>query len=317
MTSADSLNGEGMIKDQSRSRVQANLAALAKGDVVYQPWQEYRREFYWRTSAQGGATLRCVEYPPVEAPLVKGRLLMAPPAQGSDRRTAEIDTVYLCAEGEADFTVGSTTFALEPLDLLSIPQGWEYEFVNSGLANTLLCGIYAKSEGTKAAVRSNAPAAPQHMPWTQYRRNFRWTLPWAEQWGYHRGSGPLIISDGLRGHTVRQPPGQSTPWHSPARDMVFMGIQHEVEFKAAGCECPLGPLDFLIIPAGTPYQYTNYGLSETVFFSIGGKLPPGQKATYFVSDPGWPIRGDVEELVVEIDGHGDARVSGKTPVPNR
>jgi mannose-6-phosphate isomerase-like protein (cupin superfamily) len=316
MTSADSLNGEGMIKDQSRSRAHANLAALAKGDVVYQPWQEYRREFTWRTSAQGTAALRCVEYPPVEAPLVKGRLLMVPPAQGTDRRTAEIDTVYLCVEGDADFTVGSTTFALKPLDLLSIPQGLEYEFVNSGLVNTLLCGIYAKSEGATAALRSNAPAPPKHMVWAQYRRDFRWTLPWAEQWGYHRGSGPLVISDGLRGHTVRQPPGQSTPWHAPARDMVFMGIQHEVEFKAGGRECPLGPLDFLIIPAGTPYQYTNYGLSETVFFSIGGKLPPGKKATYFVSDPGWPIRGDAEELRVEIDSHGDARVSGKTPVPN-
>ncbi len=62
-----------------------------------------------------------------------------------------------------------------------------------------------------------------HMVWDTYRRDFRWTLPLAEQWGYHRGSGPLIISDGLRGHTVRMPTGQTTPWHHAARDMLFIG----------------------------------------------------------------------------------------------
>jgi quercetin dioxygenase-like cupin family protein len=308
-----------MIQQHSRSGVQASFTALAHGNPVYQPWQEYRRAFSWHTSGKGVTGPRYLEYPPVEAPLVKGQLLMLPVAEGADRCSSDVDAVFLCIEGEAEFTVGSATFVLKPLDLLSIPAGWEYEFANPGLINSLLCGIFAKNQGARPAVsdRSNSHAAPHHMQWMQYRRNFRWTLPWAEQWGFHRGSGPLIISDGLRGHTVRQPAGQSTPWHSPARDMVFMGIQHEVEFKAAGRECPLGPLDFLIIPAGTPYQYTNYGLSEAVFFSIGGKLPPGQKATYFVSDPGWPIRGDVEELVVEIDAHGDARVTGKRAAPSK
>jgi len=308
-----------MIRQESRTSVQASLAALAQGNPVYQPWQEYRRAFSWRIGARGETELRHIEYPSVEAPLVKAQLLMLPIAEASDRRSSDVDAVFLCVEGEAEFTVGSTTFVLKPLDLLSVPAGWEYEFANPGLSNSLLCGVFAKNQDARPAVSgsSSPPAAPQHMIWAKYRRNFRWTLPWAEQWGFHRGSGPLIISDGLRGHTVRQPPGQSTPWHSPARDMVFMGIQHEVEFKAAGRDCPLGPLDFLIIPAGTPYQYTNYGLSEAVFFSIGGKLPPGQKATYFVSDPGWPIRGDVEELIVEIDGHGDARVTGTKAVPSR
>jgi mannose-6-phosphate isomerase-like protein (cupin superfamily) len=301
-----------MNKSELSHHLQASLASIAQGIPVYQRWHDYRRELSWRTGGNDASGSRFVEYPAIEAPLVKGQLLMVPAAQGSNRRTADVDAVYLCVEGEAEFTVGSVTFALKPLDLLSIPAGLAYEFVNPGLTNTLLCGIYAKNDGAKPATAgSKAQPAPQHMVWTQYRRDFRWTLPWAEQWGYHRGSGPLIISDGLRGHTVRQPPGQSTPWHSPARDMLFMGIYHEVEFKAGGRVCSLGPLDFLIIPAGTPYQYNNYGLSETVFFSIGGKLPPGQKATYFASDPGWPIRGDVEELVVEIDGHGDARLVAK------
>ena len=90
---------------------------------------------------------------------------------------------------------------------------------------------------------------------------------------------------------------------------LFMGIYHEVEFKAGGREFALGPLDFLLIPAGTPYQYANYGLSEVVFLSIGGKLPAGKKGTYFASDPGWPIRADAETIEVVIDKYGDARVA--------
>jgi hypothetical protein len=60
-----------------------------------------------------------------------------------------------------------------------------------------------------------------------------------------------------------------------------------------------------LIPAGVPYTYTNYGLDEVVFLSIGGKLPVGKKGTYFTRDPGWPIQADAPKMDVELDAAGD------------
>jgi quercetin dioxygenase-like cupin family protein len=308
---ASSRTQEQCMKNQLAS-LQESLDSIAKGEPVYQRWSDYRRAFKWAGADNGAIGSTILEYPAIEAPLVRGRMLMVPTAQSAPRHVDDNDTVFLCVEGEVEFTIGSQTLLLEPLDLVSIPAGTAFSYVNLGLANALLCGIYARADG-----KSPAPAAPKsdspamHMKWEQYRRDFHWTLPLAEHWGYHRGSGPLIISEGLRGHTVRIPTAQTTPWHYAARDMLFMGIQHEVAFKAAGREFALGPLDFLIIPAGTPYAYVNYGLSECVFFSIGGKLPAGKKGTYFAADPGWPIRADARTLQVEIDAHGDARVIGE------
>ncbi len=287
--------------------LQQSLDSIASGEPVYQRWQEYRGRALWAGAADGKAGTQHLEYPSIEAPLVRGRLLMVPTGQAAPTRTEDTDTVYLGLESDVEFTVGTQTLVVKPLDILCVPAGTPHGFANLSLANALLCGIYAKSDGAPTPPKAERPA-PTLMEWDTYRRDFHWTLPWSEQFGFHRGSGPLIISDGLRGHTVRIPTGQTTPWHYAARDMLFMGIHHDVEFKAANKSFRLGPHDFLIIPAGTPYSYHNHGLAECVFFSIGGKLPPGRKGTYFTADPGWPIRADAQTMTVEIDAHGDARV---------
>jgi quercetin dioxygenase-like cupin family protein len=287
--------------------VEASLAAIARGEPVYQRWHDYRRTPSWKDGA-ASSNSRYVEYPALEGPLVRGRLVMIPAAHSFGPQTDRADTVYLGIEGETEFVVGEATYAVKPLDLICIPAGQSYQCSNLGLSNALLCGIYARADSEQSQPASKSTAPVTHMLWEKYRRDFHWTLPWAERWGYHRGSGPLIMADGLRGHTVRIPPGQSTPWHYAPRDLMFMGIQNEVEFRAAGREFPLNRFDLLIIPGGTPYSYINYGLAECVFLSIGGKLPPGKKSAYFDSDPGWPIRADAPRLVVEIDPHGDARL---------
>ncbi len=286
--------------------IEESLASIAKGEPVYQRWQDYRAMAKWASGAAGASGEQRLEFPATEASLVRGRLIMVPTGQAAPAQSHEADTVYLTVEGEVEITIDSANYALKPLDLISVPAGSSYSFSNHALVNALVCEISAKNDaaGRKPAAKQEA----NHMVWERYRRDFSWTLPLAEHWGYHRGSGPLIITDGLRGHTVRQPPGQSTPWHYAARDMLFMGIYNEVEFKAAGKEFPLGPLDFLLIPAGTPYTYTNYALAEVVFLSIGGKLPPGKKGTYFAEDPGWPIRADARKIEVIIDKAGDAKV---------
>lgn len=292
--------------------VQESLASIAKGEPVFQRWDDYRREFKLASGPEGEARFQRIEYPAIEAPLVKGRLVVVPTGKLTPPQMHDVDTVFLCVEGEVEVSISSQVYVLKPLDLLSIPAGSSYSYANSGLVQAQLCQITAKNDPSAPAGATKTAAAPHHMVWGEYRRDFGWTLPLAEQWGYHRGSGPLIISDGLRGHTVRMPIGQSTPWHYAARDMLFMGIYHEVDFAAANQVFTLTPRDFLIVPAGTPYQYTNCGLHEVVFFSIGGKLPPGKKGTYFDGDPGWPIRADAKTIQVEIDKAGDAKVVGNS-----
>jgi quercetin dioxygenase-like cupin family protein len=295
--------------------LQESLASVAKGDPVYMRWDDYRGAFNWISGPENTQGTHRIEYPAVEAPMARGRLLLVPTAQSAPTQTSDNDTAYLGIEGEVEFRIGSRTILVKPLDIIGIPAGTAYSYVNVGLANAQLCGIYAKSGGpATSGAGSKTTLEPTHMKWEEYRRDFHWTLPLAEHWGYHRGSGPLIMMEGLRGHTVRMPTGQTTPWHYAARDMLFMGISDEVEFKAGNKKMPLGPRDWIIVPAGTPYTYTNYGLKECLFFSIGGKLPAGKKGTYFSEDPGWPIRADAPTMTVEIDAHGDARVVSGSPI---
>ncbi|ABE36818.1 cupin domain protein [Paraburkholderia xenovorans LB400] len=277
---------------------------LSPGHASYITWENYRRGFQWRTAHSEGRELHRIEYPDFDGPDFFGRLIVLPPGQRSEVRKEPGDLVLLALEGDIEVTIGANIHVLKPLDLLAIPAGTAFSMANVGLPNGVVFGTFARGDGAVPEPRGEI----QHMVWEQYRRDFRWTLPLAEQWGYHRGSGPLIRPEMLRGHTVRMPPGQTTPWHAPARDMMFMGISAEVEFAAGGGVWPLKRFDLLLIPAGTPYAYTNYGLSETVFLSIGGKLPPGRKSTYFAEDPGWPPREGVPVIEVEIDAHGDARV---------
>jgi quercetin dioxygenase-like cupin family protein len=277
---------------------------LSKGHCSYITWEDYRRGFQWHTDAGERRQLHRMEYPDFNGPDFSGRLIVVPCGQGCNVRKDAGDVVLLGIEGDVEVIIGSTIYPLKPLDLLAIPAGTAYSYANVGLSNGVFFGTFAKGEGAVKEVRGDV----EHMIWEQYRRDFRWTLPLAEQWGYHRGSGPLIKPPMLRGHTVRIPTGQTTPWHYAARDMMFMGISGEVEFAAGGEVWAIKPFNLLLIPAGTPYKYTNYSLTETVFLSIGGKLPPGQKGTYFSSDPGWPISADAKTMEVEIDAYGDARV---------
>jgi len=297
---------QGPMMPEKLLTLQESLASVARGDPVFQAWEAYRGLFKWSGEAAGSHRL---EYPALEASLANLRLIMVPTGQSAPPRTRDVDTVYQCFEGSIEVTIGEDRYVLNALDLLSVPAGSRYSYSNCELSNALICEVSARNEGPAAQASG---AKPIHMVWAEYRRDFKWTLPLAEQWGYHRGSGPLIITDGLRGHTVRMPTGQTTPWHHAARDMLFIGIHHEVEFRAGGRSFTLGPRDKLIVPAGTPYCYTNHGLQEVVFLSIGGKLPPGRKGTYYAQDPGWPVNPATPTIEVFVDQYGDAKVVDKS-----
>lgn len=273
-------------------------------------WHDYRRAFQWKSPAENRNGMQRMEYPDLPASDFGGRLIVLPPGQACPQQTEPGDVVLLCAQGEIEVSIGGDVKLLKQYDLIGIPAGAAYQYLNVALDNAVIFKTFAYGDTSNPT--PTPASAVTYMPFQSYRRDFRWTLPLAERWGYHRGSGPLIIMAMLRGHLVRQPPAQTTPWHYAPRDMMFITFAGETEFAAAGEKWPLKPFDILTLPAATPYTYTNFGLSEAVFFSIGGKLPPGKKGVYFESDPGWPIRSDVKTLDIEIDPYGDAKIrSGK------
>lgn len=285
------------------------MTKFAASDVrepFYQRWQDYRHRFQWSGEETGG---RRLEYPAVPGATFDGRLIVVPKGQAARETVRDGDTVISICSGEIEFFVDGKQYSLGPLDLLSIPAGLRFEYLNADLEDVIFCGLFAEAgDGTQSGT-----VEVEHMSWPIYRRDFRWTLPWAEKWGFHRGSGPLIKPPGLRGHTVRMPIGQSTPWHYAPRDLMFMPIDGDIEFSAGGKDWPLEQFDMLLVPAFMPYRYTNYGLKEVVFLSIGGRLEPGTKGAYFSEDPGWPIRNDAPRMEVEVDPYGDARVVEASP----
>lgn len=277
----------------------------------YMLWRNYRRDFLRVTDRGKGWGYQRIEYPSIPGADFHGRWNTLPAAQCMSGHAEPGDVVYLSVEGDLEITVEDRLYALEPLDMLAVPAHMARSLQNVGRKDVFYFAIYATNEGGPQRVAAGAEV--ELMTWRDSRRDFHWTLPLAERWGYHRGSGPLIRPAMLRGHLVRMPAAQSTPWHYAPRDLMFTVIDNEIEFAAANKVFPLTPQDMLIIPAGTPYRYTNYGRSEVLFLSIGGKLPPGKKSAYFTEDPGWPIRPDAPTMEIEIDIYGDAKVISGAP----
>ncbi len=280
-------------------------------EPAYMLWQDYRRDFKRVTPKGKDWGFQRIEYPAIDGADFFGRWNTLPRAQSIPTHSEPGDVVYLSVEGDLEITVGDTLFALKSLDMLAVPANMPRSLLNVGRKDVFYFGIYATNEGGAKTVAAGAEV--ELMTWEHSRRDFHWTLPLAERWGYHRGSGPLIRPAMLRGHLVRMPTAQQTPWHYAPRDLVFTVIDNEVEFSAANKVFPLKPQDMLVVPAGTPYRYANYGRNEVLFLSIGGKLPPGKKSAYFTEDPGWPIRPDAPTMEVEIDIYGDAKVISGAP----
>lgn len=265
-------------------------------------WEDAHRKFDWVSSEDGQPEFRWLEYPFVQGNHIGGRLLMVPSAHHRVA-TEATDSMLYCTEGHVEVTIGDRTHELKRFELLSIPADTPYRCTNYTFSPALFCLIVADGK--------DGDGKPGHLVWENYRRDFQWTLPLADQFGYHRASGPFLDNGTLHAHTAWQLAGQSTPWHLVPRDLLFVGTHNSVEFQAAGRRWPLGPRDILLMPAETPYAYTNYGVSEAIFLSIGGKTLPGKKGAYFTGDPGWPARPDAERLVTETDIYGNARVIGE------
>ena len=107
--------------------VDESLRRVAKGDPVHMRWQDYRRAFTWRAGAERPGENR-LEYPAIEAPLVKGRVIMVPAGNAAPEQADKAGAVFLAVEGETEFTVAGKRYALKPLDLLIRPRQPGFEF---------------------------------------------------------------------------------------------------------------------------------------------------------------------------------------------
>jgi quercetin dioxygenase-like cupin family protein len=267
-------------------------------------WDDYRRGIKWES--QGGSHLG--KYPDIEGDSYRARMVMVPVAQGSGAFTSPEETVYIGVEGEVEVSLGSERHLLKPNDLLFVTANAAISYKNVGLDTALICEIVSKSHN-EANAGAEVSTTTKFMDWEDVRREFHWNLPYAETWGYHRGSGPHILTTKFRGHMVRQPPAQGCPWHATTRDIFVLQLKGEIEWTAAGQKWPLIPRDLFIMRPGIPYVYTNLGMSEAIFFDIGGPVPKNSGGTvYWKSDPGWPVRPDAELLPTELGPEGERRV---------
>lgn len=136
----------------------------------------------------------------------------------------------------------------------------------------------------------------EHRKWTDYQRDLEWGplyepdgtlhLAKADVFRYHRGTYPWIESDDLSGHGVRVPGGQGSPWHAVQVDYIYVGVKGVAHFSVGDDQYRLGPLDILMMPAKTPYSYTNWELSEAVFFDLGPRRYGLGPTNYFEAAPG-------------------------------
>ncbi|CAN5326148.1 hypothetical protein BH09PSE6_BH09PSE6_08850 [soil metagenome] len=266
-------------------------------------WAEAKLGAEWIEGTTKDPHSQAFAYAMLQAPETTMRPILIPSGTTYSGGQAKADKVFLIMDGALDITVDDRAESYGEHDLVAVTAGTRFTLANPGLDGAVVCEIAAKTNA-----RTDVDAAPPAMRFQEYKNRFSWTLPWAERFGYHRGSGPLIVTDEIRGHTVRMPVGQATPWHYAARDLMFMGIHNEVTFMADGQSFPLRRFDMLLIPSGVPYSYKNVDFGEAFFISIGGKLIPGNKGTYFDADPGYPVNPAARTLEVYIDANGDAKL---------
>lgn len=284
-------------------------------------WKDYRRNLAWDPSSTDSWGSHRATYPKIEADYLTGQMVLLPSAQGIAPESKTDAAIFVGAKGTVEVTVDNRTFLIGPRDVLAIPAETAYQYANVDLDAALLFTLIAKgrpdglADTVDVASRvedwPESSRTPIYMPWQEVRCHFTWHLPRAEKWGWHRGSGPHFFCGPIRGHLVRQPSAQSCPWHAPTRDLIFLQLDGEVEFNAAGRRWHLEPLDLLMMPANTPYVYTNIGLIESLFCDTGGRAPAGTASVYYESDPGWPV-DPAAEILETVSGHeGEPRAASR------
>lgn len=261
-------------------------------------WDEYRSQINWNLPDSDRWGFRRGMSPVAEMGGLSAFTILLPIGQGSPEAAEATDATFVGARGAVEFIVGDEHYVLAPRDIITIAAGTKFRYQNVDLDMALFyCAIADPEDPGEPAAQ-----AIDHMVWDEYRGRFNWELPMASDWGYHRGSGPHLLTGQLRGHMVSILPGQSTPWHANARDISFFHLQGDVEWNLAGRLWRWDRYDIFTLPKDTAYIYSNIGLEPVLFFDIGTTPPvAGSMSKYYESDPGWPPRPDAVQLET-VDG---------------
>jgi quercetin dioxygenase-like cupin family protein len=286
------------------------------GRVVTEPvvcaWEQQRQTLDWGRGDRLSWGRQCGVGPEVRTEGHAARTVVAPFGQRWEVEQLEGDAVLICVEGEFEVTVDDQHVALKPLDMLGVAGGSHLVCqAVSLIAATLMAAI-----GSGHA-RVGFPAPTALVSWEEQRRAFSWGLPWAHEWGYHRGSGPHLMSGQTRCHVMQIGPGQASPWHYSGRDLIIYPLSGEVRFECADRIWDLAPRDLFRIPYGTPYAFSNLTLEQAVFFDVGRPAPKDRPGKYFTSDPGWPIRGDAATLDTKFGREGELTLVTDAGADNR
>lgn len=252
-------------------------------DVRLVAWTGYRRQLAWQDTESDG--FRIALGPSIQARGLSARLIRLPPGPGGTGAYLDSasDRIWLQVRGDLELGIGAVDLALAARDLAYLPAGEPLRLTSIGEAEAV--GLEITIEPTGGEPEVAAPAAFAHR-WADYAPRVRWDLPLARQWGFARGSFPPISIPGAWAHLMRHLPGQSAPVHSIPTDLIFIGLEEIAEFEILGETYNLGPYDLMVVPADTPYKYSNYGFAEAIFLDVGLTAAPGHRSRYFIDKEG-------------------------------
>jgi mannose-6-phosphate isomerase-like protein (cupin superfamily) len=252
-------------------------------DVRLVAWTGYRRQLAWQDTEGDG--FRIALGPSIEARGLSARLIRLPPGPGGTGAYLDsaADRIWLQVRGDLELGIGAVNLALTARDLAYLPAGEPLRLTSIGEVEAV--GLEITIEPAGGDPEPARPAAFAHR-WADYSPKVRWDLPLASQWGFARGSFPPISIPGAWAHLMRHLPGQSAPVHSIPTDLIFIGLEEIAEFEILGETYNLGPYDLMVVPADTPYKYSNYGFAEAIFLDVGLTAAPGHRSRYFIDGAG-------------------------------
>ncbi len=260
-------------------------------------WADYRRTLRW--TDPGAAWGNHVgAYEGLRSTNCHARTILVPVGQASEPTLSPGIVFMLVLNGAIEVRTDENSVVAERHDIVRLKPDVKHSYGNCGLGDALLTRFDVEPREPIPGLALPVSDEPLvHMD-AASRRNFRWThLTWGDRWGYHRGTAPLEGWAHAAGHLVRQPVGQSSPWHSSAAEIFFLQLAGEVEFTACGQRWLLQPLDLFRMPGDAPYTYTNVGSEEVWFYDLVIR-ERSDDPTYYAGDPGWPIRSDAKLLDV-------------------
>jgi gentisate 1,2-dioxygenase len=226
----------------------------------------------------------------VEAHGLSARVIRLPAGpEGCDSDlVSKDDHIWLQIRGELKLSAGNNRFDLSPRDLIYLPADQPLTLMTIGPDEAMVLEL---SVTTSECAAGSQPAILH--AYRDYASRVSWDLPLARQWGYVRGSFPAIRTPTAWAHLMRMLPGQTAPVHSIPSDLIFIGLEESTEFEILNATYELGPYDLMVVPADTPYKYSNYGFSESIFLDFGLSAPAGRSARYFVDGQAATLEGSI------------------------